>query len=367
MGYPVNTRNLIDVTLRNKLTKGIENVNNKLKNNLSRINADMKNMSLKYGNLRNQLSVANEQQKKRTEEHIANTGNHTASGYALSKRFNNSSAYLSELNKLNTAQRTEQANLENKIREAHTDADTERNKLIYDSIESNLAHMLEDADRAETRRMNSAKIDNMQRDMKIRESADTREQENHDVDMLTRSDRNDAELNKTKSATQISLNKDKRESEMHEIDKAQSVEKHRSEIERINSQTELNKASAAAKTGEEARKSEEHDIRIKYLEPQLKKELENTSKAKSSGSSSGRSSSKSSSVSQASSKMTPSQLADNILKQTGTQRYDTNGNLYYVNNEYQAYILLMSWKKKFNLSDQVVNDTAIHLGIQSYL
>ena len=67
------------------------------------------------------------------------------------------------------------------------------------------------------------------------------------------------------------------------------------------------------------------------------------------------------------SKMSAKDIAKNIMKQAGTEMRDQKGEIYYDYDNYKAYTYLLEWRNKFKLTDQVVNDAAIYLGIQDYL
>lgn len=328
--YPTDNKKLIEDNLSSNIASGLKNINNSLSKNISKIQADMASVPAKYNQLRNQLSAQNAKAKKQTEEYIANTGNHTASGFAMSKRLNNTNAFNKEMNNIGISEQSELAGLKAQIRSAYTDADTERNKLITEEKDKALERQLQESERydklMETMRVNDANILKINKDIELSESKDKREQEAHNAEMKYIDAEKQAEIDKIKADTSYTNAK-------------ASTETSRKAL--VEAQTESAKASAA-KTASSASGSSRSS----------------SSKSSSGGSSGG---------SQASSKLTPAQLADNITKQTGTVKYDSSGKKYYESNDYDAYILLMEWKKKFGLSNQVVNDTAIYLGIQSYL
>ncbi len=311
--YPTNNTEYIKRTIDNKINNGINNINNTLKSNLNKVYSEINKLPNKYNQLRNNLSLSNEQNKKKTEEYIANTGNHTASGYAMSKRLNNQNAFNKEMNNINIAEQNEISSLKNKADELKLSADSEKNKLISDSFDTGLKLYLDESARAEnlkeTKRVNDANILKINAGIEMDKADNLRKQQVHDIEIKYLDDEKKADLNQK------------------------------------NANIELTNKKIATETS-------------KKLQADAQ-----TAKIKSSGSSGGGGGGGTTQLS----KMTPAQLAENITKQTGTAKYDSNGKLNYVINPLKAYTLLMEWKKKFNLSTQVVNDTAIHLGIQSYL
>ncbi len=316
--YPKGNLELIEQNRNSKIASGIKTINNNLNKNVAKIQSDITGLSKKYKQLRNDLTLNNEKQKRQTEEYIANTGNHTASGFAMSKRLDNTNAFNKEMNNINLKEQSEKSALNDKIRDAYTDADTERNKLITEENDKALERSLEENKRLdnlyETKRMNDASIFKINSDVKLSEAKDKREQGEYELDMKYGDEMKQAELGNIYADT----------------------------------------AYTEAKTNTEvARKS--------LVEAQTVK-AQNTSSGSSSRSGSG-SGSKDSDLSD----MTPAKLAENINKQTGTSKYDPTGKHYYEVNPMKAYTMLMEWKKKFNLSAQVVNDTAIYLGIQAFL
>ena len=127
---------------------------------------------------------------------------------------------------------------------------------------------------------------------------------------------------------------------------------------------------------EDLRKQEIHDIESLYLPKEKEQELINlglkgdltkaqiaNTKSKTYSSSG---SSSSSEKDDPLSKMSAKSLSENIIKQIGYVTYDTYGNKKEQFSTNKAYALLMGWKKKYNLPDDVVNDTAIYLGIQDH-
>ena len=123
---------------------------------------------------------------------------------------------------------------------------------------------------------------------------------------------------------------------------------------------------------EDKRKQEIHDIESTYLPKEKEQELINlglkgdltkaqiaSTKAKTY--SSGSSSSK---KDDPLSKMSAKSLSENIIKQIGHVTYDYYGNKKENFSASKAYNLLLEWKQKYNLPDDIVNDTAIYLGIQ---
>lgn len=312
--YPSNNTEFIKNSVNYKINKGINSINSALNKNINRINSEIKKVPAKYNQLRNNLTLSNEQNKKRTEEYIANTGNHTASGYAMSKRLNNQNAYNKEMNNINLSEQNEIAELRDKITDLTLNAESEKNKLMSDSADKGLELYLSEA----------ARIDNLNETKRV----------------------NDANIEKINSGIAIDQAKNLREQQVHDIELKYLDEEHQAGIENKKADTALTNSKIQTETSKKAQ-----------LEAQ-------TSKIKSGSSSGGSGSSKSSALL---SKMTPAQLADNINKQTGTLKYDSSGKASYIVNPLKAYTLLMEWKKKFNLSNQVVNDTAIHLGVQSYL
>lgn len=339
-GYPKNNKNMIYDQMANRIKTGIEGINNNLQRNLDQIDSEIKKIPVKYTAMKNELSLSNEREKRRTEELIANTGSNSASGYAMSKRMNNLNAFNKNLNELNIAKINELSGLENKKRELKYKAGEDINKLIGDSNEKLLDRYLSEDKRyddmmfereklEETKRINDSKIEKTDADI-IKINKDV-EKTDKDIEKIS----NDIELDKRD---------DERKQKKFDIESEYLSDEKKANLRKIDADIKL----IEAKTDSEA-------SRKKLLDTQ-------STKTASSGSGRGGGSTQS-----GLSKMTPLQLAENINKQTGTLKYTYSGSAYYEINPSEAYKLLMELKRQFNLSAQVVNDTAIHLGIQDKL
>jgi len=346
MGYPRDNSERIGNALSRSLSDGLSRIDKNLKNRVNKLNEEISGLRAKYNPVRNQLTSTYKTTARANEEYIANTGNHTASGYALSKRMNHTDAYNKGLNSINLAEKGEEADLRGKIRDAYHEADSEKSKLREAIAMERLKLLLDESKRMDELNLQYAKHNETKRV-------------------------NDAQISRIEVQNRTDEDKNKREAEEHEVYMRYYPEKLAYENEGIKAKTENTKANTAktqadtlltqAKTETEKMQKEKLSKDIEYTDAQIYK-LKSTPV-----SSSGRGGSGGGNTGEVLSKMTPKDLAENILEQTGHLTYSHTGAPYYENNKEKAAILLLEWKKKFNLSKQVVNDTAIHLGIQGYI
>lgn len=345
MGYPTDNREKISKALSDNLRAGLKRVNENLQNRVYELNKSIAGLNAKYNPVRNQLTQSYRSTARANEEHIANTGNHTASGYAISKRMSHTDAYNRGLNDINIAQAKEQADLNAQIRKTRAEANDKIAALRAENAEKKLKYQLDEAKRLddmgleyakhnETKRMNDAQISRIAVQNERDEDGNRRAEEEHKIYMRFYPERLESENESIKAKTKNT--------------EADTEAKYAS-IRLTDARTETEKVNKLGK---------EKDI--EYTEAQIEK-LKSSPVKVTGGAGRGKT------KSEILSKMTPKDLAENINEQTGTLRYSHTGAPYYEVNAEKAAILLLEWRKKFNLSPQVVNDTAIHLGIQSYI
>lgn len=302
-----NTK-LISDTTNNILNSGRRIIRNSVQNKVNDLRNQMNKVPQLYQNMKNNLTSSNKKEIKRMNENIANTGNHTAGGYAISKRLNNINEYNKNLSDINARQQEEMSNLKSQIRDAEFEADKEMAQLTKDVSEKQLGLMLDEGKRIDDYNLNVAKFNETKRV-------------------------NDADIVKINNDMELDRNEDRRKQEIHDIERTYLPKEKEQELINLGLKGDLTKAQIAS------------------------------TKAKTYSSSSGSSSSKND---EPLSKMSAKSLSENIVKQIGYITYDNYGNKKESFSESKAYALLMGWKKKYNLPDDIVNDTAIYLGIQGY-
>jgi hypothetical protein len=259
--------------------------------------------------MKNNLTSQNNKEIKRMNENIANTGNHNAGGYAISKRLNNINEYNKNLSDIDSKKQAELSSLQSQIRDAEFEGDKQMAQLNKEVSEKQLGLMLDEGKRIDDYNLDVAKFNEKKRV-------------------------NDADILKIESDIELDRNEDLRKQEIHDIESLYLPKEKEQELINLGLKGDLTKAQIAS------------------------------TKAKTySGSSSGSSSSK---KDDPLSKMSAKNLSENIIKQIGYVTYDNYGNKKEKFSESKAYALLMGWKQKYNLPDDVVNDTAIYLGIQGY-
>ena len=303
-----NTK-LISDTTNNILNSGREIIRSSVQKKVDDINKQMGKIPQLYQNMKNNLTSQNNKEIKRMNENIANTGNHNAGGYAISKRFNNINEYNKNLSDIDSKKQAELSSLQSQIRDAEFEGDKQMAQLNKEVSEKQLGLMLDEGKRIDDYNLDVAKFNETKRV-------------------------NDADILKIENDIELDRNEDLRKQEIHDIESLYLPKEKEQELINLGLKGDPTKAQIAS------------------------------TKAKTySGSSSGSSSSK---KDDPLSKMSAKNLSENIIKQIGYVTYDNYGNKKEKFSESKAYALLMGWKQKYNLPDDVVNDTAIYLGIQGY-
>ncbi len=315
-------KELINLNAAQSLASGKKIIQNTLNKNLSGYNDRLKKIPEIYQNMKNNLTNTNNNELKKMNENIANTGNHTAGGYAVSKRLSNINSFNKAQSDIDKAKQNEISDIKNKMAAAKTDAATEMAKLDRDVYSKKLDMAIEENNRdidfnfekekfGETKRVNDASI------AKI----------NNDILLAGNEDRRKEEANI-------------REWEIHDIEKQYRPLKYDQEL--LNMKT---------------------DNRL--TEEKIKTEGIRQSTLGSSGRSSGSGSAKNNNGKL--SQMSAKDLASNLINQIGKKSYDSYGNAEVKFSKDEAYVYLMEWKKKYDLPEYMVNDVSIILGIQDYI
>ncbi len=312
---------LIDDAASRMLSSGKKVIRTALKKKVSGFQDRLKKIPEVYQNMKNNLTNTNNKEITRMNENIANTGNHNAGGYAISKRLNNINSFNKAQSDIDKAKQNEISDIENKISDAKSDAEIEIAKLNSDAYQKQLDLKLDENNRTmefalETDRLNETK--------RMNDSAILKN--NNDILLSQNEDRRKEDENT-------------REWELHNIETEYLPLKYGQEIENLKADNRLT---------EEKIKTES---------------IKQTSKG-SSGSGSAGSSKAAETVL---SKMSAKDLAQNLINQVGKKQYDSYGNAEIKYSKEKVYVYLMEWKKKYNLPDYIVNDTAIILGIQDFI
>ncbi len=318
-------QNLINSGTNRMLASGRTTIQKSLEKKLSEFNGRLKKIPEIYSNLKNNLTNTNNKEIKRMNENIANTGNHTAGGYAISERLSNINSFNKAQRDIDLKKQNEISDIKNKMADAKTDAAEKTTQLEADIYGKNLNLNLEENNRAMEF--------NFEREKFMEEKR-----------------KNDSSIAKINNDIILANNEDQRETDKNE------------------------------------RENVIHNIQVKYLPLKYAQELENmktdnrlteekiltegvTRNAKSlsggSGKSGGSGSLKNSD--QVLSKMSAKDIAESIKNQAGKKSYDSYGKVEFKLSRDKAYVYLMEWKKKYNLPDYIVNDASILLGIQDYL
>lgn len=314
---PSNNKSTISNTYNSMRSKSNAVINSALTKKVNSIKAELKKVPEIYKNLRNNLTVSNNKIKKNMEEHIANSGNHTASGYALSERMNNQNEYLKAIKDINTEEKNKITELNDKIRAAYDEAQTAKINASGEYDYKELQDVLKETERVDKFNFDTAKYNS---DYQL------------DYDKLNEEKRlNDIKIKKTENDIMLDNEANKRESEKHSLEMEYEPEIYKLKTEGLKKEQTLTDA-------------------------KINKTNSETQKVKST-----------SSKTQSNSKMSAKDIAESVRLQAGTMLYDEKGNEYLKVDDLKAYAILMAWKKKFGLTDQVVNDAAIYLGIQGYL
>ena len=106
-----NTK-LIGDTTNNILNSGRQIIKNSVQKKVEDIQNQINKVPQLYQNMKNNLTSSNNKEIKRMNENIANTGNHNAGGYAISKRLNNINEYNKNLSDIDAKKQDELSNLE---------------------------------------------------------------------------------------------------------------------------------------------------------------------------------------------------------------------------------------------------------------
>ncbi len=192
---PKDNIKLIGDTTNNILNSGKAIIRNSVQNKVNDLKNQMNKIPKIYQNMKNNLTLSNNKEIKRMNENIANTGNHTAGGYAISKRLNNINEYNKNLSEIDGKRQEELSNLESQIRDAKFQGDKEMAELTKDVNEKQLGLMLDEGKRIddynldvakfnETKRVNDADILKIENDIKLDNNEDLRKQEIHDIESL---------------------------------------------------------------------------------------------------------------------------------------------------------------------------------------
>ncbi len=313
-------KELINLNAAQSLASGKKIIQNTLNKSLSGYNDRLKKIPEIYQNMKNNLTNTNNKELKKMNENIANTGNHNAGGYAISKRLNNINSFNKAQSDIDKAKQNEISDIKNKMADAKQDAQIEMAKLDRDVYSKKLDMAIEENNRdidfnfekekfGETKRVNDASI------AKI----------NNDILLANNEDKRKADANI-------------REWEIHNIEKNYRPLKYDQELLNMKNDNRLT---------EEKIKTE--GIRRSTL------------------GSAGRSGSGSGTANNKLTQLSAKDLANNLINQIGRTSYDSYGNKEVKFSEDEAYIYLMEWKKKYNLPDYMVNDVSIILGIQDYI
>ena len=308
---------IINAGTNRMLNSGRATIKKSLDKTLSEYNNRLKKIPELYQNMKNNLTNSNNKEIKRMNENIANTGNHTAGGYAISQRLNNINSFNKAQSEIDLNKQKEISDIKTKISDAKSEADSKLASLEAGIYEKNLNMLLDENNRT----------------MDF----------NLELDKLSETKRlNDVSIEKTKNDIILANNDDARKTEKHTLEMEYLPQKYEGEIEGINANNLL--------------------IGEKILSEQASRNSKGTSGglAKSGSSGSGE---KDTPLSKLSSK----DIAERIKNLAGKKSYDSYGNVEYKISEQKAFIYLMEWKNKYKLPDYIVNDVSILLGIQDYL
>lgn len=319
-------RELIELNSAAALNTGRKIIANTLKKNLSGYNERLKKIPEVYQGMKNNLTNTNNKELKKMQENIANTGNHTAGGYAISKRLNNINSFNRAQSDIDKAKQNEISDIKNKMAEARADAEIQSAKLARDISAQKLNMSIEENNRDidfnfmkekqdEVKRVNDASIAKINNDIILDNNEDKR-----------------------KEAESI------RKGELHDLEMSYLPKKYESDLLKMDADTRLT----------------EEKIKTEGINQTMKKSSGSLSKTSSGGSGSSKETSDLS-------RMSAKDIASNIINQIGKKQYDGYGRLETTYDKQKAYIYLMEWKKKYQWAEHTVNDAAIILGIQDYL
>lgn len=295
-----NTKNIVLGYSKIKQA-GNQIINNALTKKVNTYKSQLSGVPKIYTGMRNKLTLSNNIAKKNMEEHIANTGNHTASGYAISKRQNNNNEYQKELNNINIAEENQKKEIQGKIQDAYDEANEKSLEMNKEYDYKQLQDTLKETQRVDELNYKIGK-------------------ENRDY--------------------ALSLDKNKRDNEKHQMEMKYEPEIYQAKLDGMYKDNSLT------------------DAKILKTNAETNKIKNSSYKSSSSGSSGSKT---------VNSKISAKDLAQSIREQAGVKRRDEDGKIYYDYENIDAYTYLMEWKLKFGISNQVINDAAIYLGIQDYL
>lgn len=288
----------------NNMERASESViRNSLSNTVNSLKEKKAKIPSMYKGLRDNLTLSANKLKKDTEEHIANTGNHTAGGYAMSKRMNNDSAYLKELNAINSKQADEISSVDAEIRKANADAAAKISENKYKLRQDKLSEQLKEAERTDNL---NYKILKDERDYNF--------------------DREKFNEEKRVNDSKIKINEGK-----HNLEMMYEPSVYEAKIKGMEKDNELTDA-------------------------KIKKTLSDANKTP--ASKGGKTTS--------GTKLTAAAIAKSIRAQASTKDVDYRGREITNYDPAKALTFLLEWKKKYNLSDQLVNDASVILEIQGY-
>lgn len=301
-----DNRNYIKENINNMKEEAKDIVKQATHNEIKRQRATLKAIPKIYENMKNEFTVSNNVTKRRNEEKIANIGNHTLSGYAVSKRQENDNNYNKGLLDIDMKKQQEISNINSKINDLKAKRDMDLHNIEMDYNKELLDKTLKEIDR----------IDEYN---KFYSNQDF-EREKFNVDKALEWDKlketarlNDSKILKNESDMMIDKNKDKRE-------------------------------------------QEEHEINIKYLPNMLQAEIGAKNR---SGVKTGSSGTKSS----ATSKISGKELANIAKEHSKVPSVGDYGEELYVVDKEKAKEYIEKYKKKYGISDLVVQDAYIYLGI----
>ena len=334
---PTDNSRLITSKLNSVKTQAKNLIQQALRKQLTAIEKEKKQVPEAYRQLRNQTTNQHLAGQKKMEETLANTGNHTASGYAVSKRMNQQNQYHKNLQELNLAQERDLSSFDEKRQAAVDSAGLKKAELENQYSLLALEKLLEERKRGEDYALSIAK-----------ENAAGKKALD---EFLEKQRMNDETIRKSDIQLEYQDREDQRKQELHEIEKHYRPETYQAQLD----------LSYEKYRGEQANTANKLLQNEKLANPPAPK----STTTRSSGSSS--SSSSSSASATQTTKVSAKDLAGSIEKLAGVRKYDEKGNAYYEIDATKAYTYLMSWQKKYNLAFQVVNDVAIYLGIQDFL
>ena len=282
-------------------------ISNAVKSKVSTLKEELKNIPKIYNKMKDNLTLSNGKQLKKLKEDIANTGNHTAGGYAISKRFDNMNEYNKGLREIDEKREEHKSKIKSEIEKAYFDAEAEMARNKTDILKNTLKETLNEGRRLDDLNLEYLKFNeqknNNARKAYLDEREDLRKQGSYEIEM-------------------------KYKPQLYEQDLI------------------------------------ENGLRNEQLGLQIKSGQVGSS-YKSQGSKGG--STNGTKDDEVLSKMSSKDIAESIKNQIGSVHYDSYGNRTIKFSTDEAFKLLRSWQHKYNISDYIINDAAIYLGIQDYM